>query len=81
MWVNPVNFRLEVPAEAVAALEAMGFPAERARVALAADPHGVATAGAADRAVEWLLEHPVCHYMIRPLVELYGGCMVVLKVS
>ena len=58
MWVNPVNFRLEVPAEAVAALEAMGFPAERARAALAADPHGVATAGAADRAVEWLLEHP-----------------------
>jgi hypothetical protein len=23
----------------------------------------------------------VCHYMIQPLVELYGGCMVVLKVS
>jgi hypothetical protein len=22
-----------------------------------------------------------CHYMIQPLVELYGGCMVVLKVS
>jgi hypothetical protein len=21
------------------------------------------------------------HYMIQPLVELYGGCMVVLKVS
>jgi hypothetical protein len=24
---------------------------------------------------------PVCHYIIQPLVELYGGCMVVLKVS
>jgi hypothetical protein len=24
---------------------------------------------------------PVCHYMIQHLVELYGGCMVVLKVS
>ena len=23
----------------------------------------------------------VCHYMIQPLVELYGGCMVVLKLS
>jgi hypothetical protein len=23
----------------------------------------------------------VCHYMIQPLVELYGGCMVVLKFS
>jgi hypothetical protein len=23
----------------------------------------------------------VCHYMTQPLVELYGGCMVVLKVS
>jgi hypothetical protein len=23
----------------------------------------------------------VCHYIIQPLVELYGGCMVVLKVS
>jgi hypothetical protein len=23
----------------------------------------------------------VCHYMIQPLVELYRGCMVVLKVS
>ena len=23
----------------------------------------------------------VCHYMIQPLVELYGGCMVLLKVS
>ena len=23
----------------------------------------------------------VCHYMIQPLVELYGGCMEVLKVS
>jgi hypothetical protein len=23
----------------------------------------------------------VCHYMVQPLVELYGGCMVVLKVS
>jgi hypothetical protein len=22
-----------------------------------------------------------CHYMTQPLVELYGGCMVVLKVS
>jgi hypothetical protein len=22
----------------------------------------------------------MCHYMIQPLVELYGGCMVVLKV-
>ena len=25
--------------------------------------------------------YQVCHYMIQPLVELYGGCMVVLKVS
>jgi hypothetical protein len=23
----------------------------------------------------------VCHYINQPLVELYGGCMVVLKVS
>jgi hypothetical protein len=23
----------------------------------------------------------LCHYMIQPLVELYGGCMVALKVS
>jgi hypothetical protein len=23
----------------------------------------------------------VCHYIIQPLVELYGDCMVVLKVS
>jgi hypothetical protein len=23
----------------------------------------------------------VCHYMIQPLVERYGGCMMVLKVS
>jgi UDP-glucose 4-epimerase len=23
----------------------------------------------------------VCHYVFQPLVELYGGCMVVLKVS
>jgi hypothetical protein len=23
----------------------------------------------------------VCHYMTQPLVELYEGCMVVLKVS
>jgi hypothetical protein len=23
----------------------------------------------------------VCHYMVQPLVELYEGCMVVLKVS
>jgi hypothetical protein len=23
----------------------------------------------------------VCHYITQPLVELYGGCMVVLKVS
>jgi hypothetical protein len=23
----------------------------------------------------------VCHYMTQPFVELYGGCMVVLKVS
>ena len=23
----------------------------------------------------------VCHYTIQPLVELYGDCMVVLKVS
>ena len=27
----------------------------------------------------WELE--VRHYMIQPLVELYGGCMVVLKVA
>jgi hypothetical protein len=25
--------------------------------------------------------YEVCHYIIQPLVELYGGCMVVLKVS
>jgi hypothetical protein len=25
--------------------------------------------------------HVPCHYMIQPLVELYGGCIVVLKVS
>ena len=24
-------------------------------------------------------EGQVCHYMMQPLVELYGGCMVVLK--
>jgi hypothetical protein len=24
---------------------------------------------------------PVCHYMPQPLVELYGGCMVVQKIS
>jgi hypothetical protein len=23
----------------------------------------------------------VCHYITQPFVELYGGCMVVLKVS
>ena len=23
----------------------------------------------------------VCHYVVQPLVELYGGCMVALKVS
>ena len=45
-------------AEALAALEAMGFPAERVRAALAADPHGPGSVGATDRAVEWLLEHP-----------------------
>jgi hypothetical protein len=27
------------------------------------------------------LRRQVCHYMTQPLVELYGGCMVVLKVS
>ena len=26
-------------------------------------------------------DYQVCHYMTRPLVELYGGCMVALKVS
>jgi hypothetical protein len=26
------------------------------------------------------LSNEVCHYMTQPLVELYGGCMVVLKV-
>ena len=26
------------------------------------------------------LDGQVCHYMAQPLVELYGGCMVVLKV-
>jgi hypothetical protein len=26
------------------------------------------------------LDGKVCHYMTQPLVELYGGCMVVLKV-
>ena len=31
----------------------------------------------------WVFEwtHKVCHYMTQPLVELYGGCMLVLKVS
>jgi hypothetical protein len=24
---------------------------------------------------------PMCHYMTQPLVELYGGCVVLLKVS
>ena len=32
------------------------------------------------RAGEQLVAH-VCHYMNQPLVELYGGCMVVLKIS
>ena len=36
---------------------------------------------AADSALEGMVEDQVCHYMIQPLVELYGGCMVVLKVS
>jgi alkylation response protein AidB-like acyl-CoA dehydrogenase len=27
------------------------------------------------------LKAKVCHYMTQPLVELYGGCVVVLKVS
>ena len=26
------------------------------------------------------LDGKACHYMAQPLVELYGGCMVVLKV-
>ena len=30
--------------------------------------------------VELAVDAKVCHCMIQPLVELYGGCMVVLKV-
>jgi hypothetical protein len=37
----------------------------------------------ARRAAELLADlcRSQCHYMIQPLVELYGGCMVVLKAS
>jgi hypothetical protein len=31
--------------------------------------------------VQYKTRKQACHYMIQPLVELYGGCMVVLKVS
>jgi hypothetical protein len=34
-----------------------------------------------DVKIEFPLAEPVCHYITQPLVELYGGCMVVLKVS
>jgi hypothetical protein len=33
------------------------------------------------RRIEIIGERQVCHYMTQPLVELYGGCMVVLKAS
>jgi hypothetical protein len=31
--------------------------------------------------INGLLYEKVCHYMTQPLVELYGGCILVLKVS
>ena len=34
-----------------------------------------------DFALRVVIGPEVCHYMTQPLVELYGGCMVVLKVS
>jgi hypothetical protein len=34
-----------------------------------------------ERALDQTVQLQVCHYMIQPLVELYGGCMAVLKVS
>ena len=38
--------------------------------------------GAAGEGVALALDLPeVCHYITQPLVELYGGCMVALKVS
>ena len=38
-----------------------------------------AAASLSSKSSSWLMQ--VCHYMIQPLVELYGGCMMVLKVS
>ena len=40
---------------------------------------GALCAYATARSLPWPLE--VCHYITQPLVERYGGCMVVLKIS
>ena len=49
------------------------------------DPHGAPARRAVVRALLKLAEEEhngqACHYMTQPLVELYAGCMVVLKVS
>ena len=56
-------------------------PPRRGSAFVAGAEFGPADSGSSAAApIVYAAEH-VCHYMIQPLVELYGGCMVVLKVS